>query len=58
MLGNLMHGFFGINSLSAWLGYEEGHILIQTYSMKIPYSINKNCTYPAKSSKTENYRTF
>ena len=60
MLGNLTSCIFcmnGIRALIAWLGH-EGCIKIQPYSVKIHYSINKNCASLAKRSKTEHRRTF
>ena len=30
-----MHVFYGIHTLTAWLGHEERRIKVQTYSIKI-----------------------
>ena len=39
---HLMHVFYGIHTLTTWLGHEIGHIQIQTHSMKIQCKTKHN----------------
>ena len=45
------HVSCGFHTSIAWHGHEESRIQIQTYSMKILYSNNKNCTNLTKTRK-------
>ena len=49
---------YDIHNSATWLRHEEGRTLIQTYSIKMFYSINNNCTNLTKMVKIERNKTF